>query len=56
VPIGGATFDTAWSLAPGKKLSEKLKMLPKFTGAYFVENNFYTHTANTIKSDLSPTG
>jgi hypothetical protein len=42
VPIGGATFDTAQSLAPSKKLSEKLKMLSKFTGPHFVEKNFYT--------------
>jgi hypothetical protein len=37
IPIGGATFDTARSPARGKKLSEKLKMLPKFT---FRENKF----------------
>jgi hypothetical protein len=47
VPIGGATFDTARSPACGKKLSEKLKMLPKFTGPYFMKTNFYTHTANS---------
>jgi hypothetical protein len=35
--------------AHGKKLSEKLKMLPKLTGPYFVKINFYTHTANTIR-------
>jgi hypothetical protein len=49
VPIGGATFDTALSPARGKKLSEKLKMFPKFTGPYFVKTNFYTYTANTIR-------
>jgi hypothetical protein len=40
VPIGGATFDTARSPERGKKLSEKLKMFPKFTGPYFVKNKF----------------
>jgi hypothetical protein len=46
VPIGGTTFDIAQSPARDKKISEKLKMLPKFTGPYFVKTNFYTHTAN----------
>jgi hypothetical protein len=29
-------------------ISEKLKMLPKFTGPYD-KKMFYTHTANTIR-------
>jgi hypothetical protein len=45
VPIGGTTFDTTWRPARGKKLSEKLKMLPKFTGPYFVKTNFCKHAA-----------
>jgi hypothetical protein len=39
-----STCTSANAPAPGKKLSEKLKMLPKFTGPYFVKN-----TANTIR-------